>query len=474
MRNPEFRRNLWLEFTSIKLIVWPVVIGLILLAAAAIDYSLLKLRSADGSIRLPILAGAAYWCTIIVALLWGGRQAAGSVIHEVRGRTWDAQRMSALRPWPMVWGKLLGSTALTWLVGICCLIVYVVARSFSDPVGDAIVVSVVLASGALLAQSVGMLISILRLTSRPGEKGGNITLIQAGGLVATLAIYYLGRVPGWADASWYGIDLGPSGFSAMTLTFFALWGVVGVYRRMRRELQMVNRPWVWLLFLATVVAYSFGFVATVPSATVKLLVPGLVLGFFVYVLTVVEAKDPLSTRRALAAARRGRFVEAASTAPLALLTIVLFVIVKIVEIALIAAVGEGGNIRLLGQSIDEIGLTFALATLLFAIRDISLVWVFSLTRDAKLAEAYGLVAWFILYGPIPIILVAGISRELLPVFYPVGILGWELSVLPALVIAVLCLILLVWRWHRFWKQGGPQRRAPKKPSSADGSAPAAT
>ena len=33
MANPELRRNLWLEFTSIKLIVWPVVIGLILLAA---------------------------------------------------------------------------------------------------------------------------------------------------------------------------------------------------------------------------------------------------------------------------------------------------------------------------------------------------------------------------------------------------------------------------------------------------------
>ena len=122
--------------------------------------------------------------------------------------------------------------------------------------------------------------------------------------------------------------------------------------------------------------------------------------------------------------------------------------------------------------LSDFGIHYALAILLFAIRDISLVWSFSLGRDSKLAEAYGLVAWFILYGPIPIILVVGISRDLLPVFYPTGTGGWELSVLPALVVAICCLILLVWRWRRFWRLGGPSRPAPKKSTSSEGGAAA--
>ncbi|MEM9684680.1 MAG: hypothetical protein AAF942_15520, partial [Pseudomonadota bacterium] len=223
-----------------------------------------------------------------------------------------------------------------------------------------------------------------------------------------------------------------------------------------------------------VAASSFGFVANVPSSTVQLLTPGLVLALFVYALTIIEAKDPLTVRRALSAFGRGRLGEAASIAPLGLLTIFIYLVVQIIAILLIAFVGDVGSIRIAGIPLSGFSLNLALALFLFLIRDISLVWICVFSRDAKMAEAYGLVAWFILYGPIPIILVVGISRELLPVFYPVGLWGWELSVLPVLVETLLCLILLVWRWKSFWRQGGPKRPAAKTktPSSTDGGADA--
>src|SRR5258706_424724 len=102
--NPEFRRNLWLELTPHRLIAMPLLLVLVL----ALVYYL-----TDAGKHESVATAAAVMAGGLLAV-WGARSAGESVIEEVRARTWDAQRMSAIGPWAMTWGKLFGAAAFSW------------------------------------------------------------------------------------------------------------------------------------------------------------------------------------------------------------------------------------------------------------------------------------------------------------------------------------------------------------------------
>ncbi len=464
--NPEFRRNLWYEFSATKVTIGLTLVLLILVAAGAIDWSIQRNR-VGAPMVFPILTAAARWTAIILVLMWGGRQGAGTVIREVRGRTWDSQRMSTLRPWTMAWGKLFGGTSLCWILTLAALVVHVVAGSFSEPIGGLLLNAAIVIAAGLLCAALGMLFSLLRLTSRPGERGGNITLIHFCSLAAVLAIYYAARSAAWADARWYGIDFTAGEFAALSLWFFAIWSVIGVYRRMGRELQVRNRrPWVWLLFLLSMILYAFGYVADLSSVSLKILLPGLILWLFTLVLTLAEAKDLVLLRKVFRDLGRGRLLRAVSDGPLIVVTALLFLVVQAATIVILAFTPDHGSLNFLGVFLGEIAFHHSIALLLFAIRDVMIVWMFVLSRDGSLAEAYGFVTWFVLYGPVPVLIFAARQFDLLAVTYPTGMGGFYIGILPVLVIAVGCLIFVIWRWRRFWRQGGPKRPVPKKSTPA--------
>ena len=98
--NAEFRRNLWLELSTHRLIAMPAALALVL----ALVYAMSDEPRES-------LAATSAWIAAAFLGVWGVRSAAESVGEEMRNRTWDAQRMSALGPWEMTWGKLVGSAA---------------------------------------------------------------------------------------------------------------------------------------------------------------------------------------------------------------------------------------------------------------------------------------------------------------------------------------------------------------------------
>ena len=98
--NPEFRRNLWLELSPHRLIAMPMILLAIFFLSASIGES----GNWWGVPRASLLA---YY---VIVFFWGTRRAVASLADEVRGRTWDGQRMSALGTWAMTWGKLFGGT----------------------------------------------------------------------------------------------------------------------------------------------------------------------------------------------------------------------------------------------------------------------------------------------------------------------------------------------------------------------------
>lgn len=63
--------------------------------------------SAGTSYRPAAVATFLYY---VIVVLWGSRNAALGVVGEIRERTWDVQRLSALSAGQMTWGKLFGAT----------------------------------------------------------------------------------------------------------------------------------------------------------------------------------------------------------------------------------------------------------------------------------------------------------------------------------------------------------------------------
>ena len=132
--NPELKRNLWLEFSLHRLVAMPAVLGLIFLGAALGTHPVSDVGVATTGLILFVgLTG-----------VWGARRAAESVTEEFHSKTWDGQRMSAIGPWAMTWGKLAGSTSFAWYGALLCLAVVAAVwpRHWQYPVDEAIALAI--------------------------------------------------------------------------------------------------------------------------------------------------------------------------------------------------------------------------------------------------------------------------------------------------------------------------------------------
>lgn len=272
--NPEFQRNLWLE-ASPRRLGWVAVVLVLIYGAALIAAGDRQTAQAAGSIAA---VGAVVF--IACALIWGGRAAGFSVLTEIAERTWDFQRLSALTPWQMTWGKLLGAPALASLAGLTGLVVLALAAPETDRVSIPIVVGSAIAAAALLqAASLGAALVGVRKARAEGR------LAHARGVLFGffLSAFVLGNMlisgrwrslvggtgasqPGHDQTIWWGMPFEADVLILIWLTVFAAWAVVGAWRLMRLELQLENSPIVWMVFLLFLAVWSAGFAQTSDSA----------------------------------------------------------------------------------------------------------------------------------------------------------------------------------------------------------------
>jgi hypothetical protein len=453
--NPEFRRNLWIQFTGTRVLVAALLTGLLIVCALAVDYGITRTSF------VPDITGfVAYWLAAAILLFWAGRQAAGAVLREIRSRTWDAQRLSTLHPWSMAWGKLFGATSLAWLMALICAAAFLAAEGSQRSFLLAVTSAIAVIGYGLVCQATGMLASLARLTGRPGERGGGTTLAHIVGMAAAgllVAFVYWGIEN---QARWFGLEIGSEGLKLLTIWFFALWAVVGVYRRMRRELQMRSAPWAWLLFLMAFVVYGEGLAYGRGRPEAALLLPTGLLAVMLWTITLIEAKDPLTLRQSLEALGRDRWREGTTLLPLWLVTYVVFAL----AVAGSVVIGAGGPVslrvlRIPGEPASDT-LLILVALFLFVTRDVLIVQALALGREANLAGVYGGLAWFVLYFPVPAVLIAGRQTQLLGIVLPTGQGGWLLGVLPAAIQAALALVLFAWRWRAYWRDNAAKAPVP--------------
>jgi hypothetical protein len=180
--NPEFRRNLWLELTPQRLVVMPLVLAAIFVVVYLGEEGVARWsRGVAGYGGLATSAQAIY---LALVLLWGGRQAAGAVTDEIRDRTWDGQRLSALGSWSMAWGKLFGSTVFSWYGALLALAVYAASASTQSPPPVVTREVIVLLAEGLLCQATALLASLLYLRHKAPTRKPNAVLFHIAGLAA--------------------------------------------------------------------------------------------------------------------------------------------------------------------------------------------------------------------------------------------------------------------------------------------------
>jgi hypothetical protein len=256
--NPEFVRNVWLELTPRRLALMVVILVLAFFAAAiagGAEYSLF---------------GSAQWLYYGIVVFWGTRNAALSVVGEIRDRTWDLQRLSSLAAGTMTAGKLFGSTIYNWFGGAICLAAMTAWTSAHDGPAAALIDIVYYVAIGLISQATALLASLIAVRRRQSHSRFDIFLYQLVGLVAAVAVFVV-----WSAADpegsflrgkvsndtvvWWGAPYPAREFLLFSLAIFTAWTLLACYREMRLELKMLNGPFAWLAWLLFLGAYVAGF-----------------------------------------------------------------------------------------------------------------------------------------------------------------------------------------------------------------------
>jgi hypothetical protein len=247
MSNPEFRRNLWLSFSMHRLIAMPALLALTFMTVALAD--------AQGDI-----ASALYTTSIslfiFIVWLWGARNANSAIVDELRDKTWDQQRMSALNPWTMTWGKLFGATSFNWYGGLMCL--SVIASS-----GYAAAKPDVLAT-ALTLCAVGVLLHAMLIALNLHAAQFESRLIQRGGMGWLVIILVFMVLPMFTIAQdkpvqWWDMEVDHALFWLDTSLLFAACATFAAWRVVSNALQVRTLPWAWPAFACVLAFYFTGF-----------------------------------------------------------------------------------------------------------------------------------------------------------------------------------------------------------------------
>lgn len=301
--NAELQRLLWLDVTAAR-------VGTLLLALGAIC-SLGWLI--DGERFGGTSAAFSLAAFVLFTVAWGAHQVSRALLDELRDRTWDQQRMSALSPWAMTWGKLAGATALPWLAGAVALLLHALAAP-----GEALAWRLALCVvGALLVHALGLYGSLLTLQRRAQERAPLVLRAFGTAVVGGIAWAYLKHAGGTVE--WFGLRYEVLPFTAVVVALLAAWVLFGCQRLMSEELQVRTQPWALPGFVACS-SLLVGGIAIDAEATAA--GPGVVAACGVgiglagaYFAAFALRNDPLLPRHIALAARRGDWARAGSLLP---------------------------------------------------------------------------------------------------------------------------------------------------------------
>jgi hypothetical protein len=254
--NPEFQRQLWLQFSTTRLVVLPALLWacFVAIGLSGIGKSLAALAFSAAT-----LFGLLVWCM-------GTLAAGASVMDEIQERTWDQQRMSAMQPWAMTWGKLAGASAYGWYGGAFCLLV-AVPTSVLAGLAPAMVLRLVLLGvlGGVLLQALLMALN-LQLVKAGGQmarRGSMLLLVLLLVVLLLLLLVLLGAgqlLGRLGDTQhWWGHAFDGLDFALASLVLFVGCTLTAAWRSMAEVLAVRQLPWGWPALALLLTGYLTGF-----------------------------------------------------------------------------------------------------------------------------------------------------------------------------------------------------------------------
>lgn len=423
--NPEFQRQLQLEFSPARLIGVPLILGIIF----TLTYFL------DEHNKTDITAQTALGLFLLMVSFWGARQAVDSVLDEQRSHTWDTQRLSALDPWTMVCGKLLGSTLVVWYGGVICLLVYGLTTANTSNLFW--VFSYAITSG-LLVQNLSLLLSLIAL--RKGQINSNSVIIGLAILSAfTIGSFVmpLSQAPDslqHTPAVWYGVNTTAQFLTLITVGCALFWCVVGNYRLMAQELRIRTLPWVWLAFAVFLIVYTGGFIeAGQLSEYFYTLAFGICLTLS-YLIAFAEHHEPMRIKRLFTYIAQENWLRGAEELPLWCVTFILAGL-----LALPLSFSHPADI-------EELHI-YPVSILLLLLRDIGIFLFFSYSKNPQRAFSLTLLSMVLLYGVLPGIFAAADLKGMAALFFPLVADNMIISIVCMGVQSALIWYFLYQRWQ---------------------------
>ncbi len=413
--NPEFRKNIQLELNPVKLVLMPGVISMI--------FAIVYLISVDNKEpAAPPLQIASLVLFALLVFVWGTKMAVESLISEFNDRTWDSQRMTAIGPWSLAWGKLLGSSLFAWYGGLFCLLVFAASTAAIPAEGRQMLKMLLFIIFAGTCIQTTMLASILTEFAKKREAAK--MRVSSYSIVALLLLMQVSSfvTPAYnaqETGHWFGMELHPFDIMLYSSLFFCLWGIVGMYRAMRKELQFESRPTVWALFLISMMIYCAGFIP--PDAKLSFADQLLIccwISFAIavislYIMLLTEPKHLVDFRLIRSRARQKDWAGLMTKIPAWLISFLLAAMLCAVMLVFSAA-----NLTDLTKEQDFFIQFSPLALILFCLRDIGIVLYVNFSSTKKNRDVTALFYLAILYMLVPgLIQIAGV-KMLLPWFLP--------------------------------------------------------
>lgn len=448
--NPEFQRNLWLEFSPFKLVAAPVMVLCMALFFAEASFQ----EHWQG--RVLVASVIAYFG---VVFLWGNYAAASSAPGEGKGNTWDFQRMSSLGPWELMCGKLFGATSFVWyfgflllaLIGFCHYAVQ--AQTPPEALAEQWIpgwlyfVLVLIFSG-VAGHAAALLISLYNFRY---QKSSIIGAAFIGFFVSVSMFFHAIQLEkietaGTPDAQvmWYAWHVPESIFIVCSIVFFMFWIIMGAQRMMREELQYKNTPVMWVLFCATTAIYVAGTNFNLPHdligneklASVRLFLSYVFILAMSYLIMFSEAGNLSKYKRWAFHLKQRMWAKSFEHMPAWCAALVLLVLPLLIA----------GNISGInhGAAVGEI-ISFSVALLLFAVRDGLVVHALLLGKDATRTRFKLIFYYAMAYGILPALCLITYQNDLLsgaPMFFPTygADIFWSLA---AVIIEVLIALLFL-------------------------------
>lgn len=438
LKNPELKRNLWLELTGLRLLILPLVLGIIVF--------LFYVSAWDQLHFYKDIFEASIWGMSLFTL-YGIWRAASSVSEEVNQKTWEVQKMTPLSAWKMGFGKLFGSTAFAWYGVFLCLIPHIISMIFlsqtsldhlyfieeiypfrsyipfleSQEISLGLLALLANFIFALGLQALAIALSLLSLKNDPSvsKKGtfifalGTILFyVFAGFTLEDFISYQTGRV------IWYGYSLDSLEVYLLTSLFVGFWSLVALIRSMRAELKFKIYPWVWILFMLDLYGFLFGFFMggndyyTLPYGIWSAFVVTAVL---FYGLLFMEKKPVVFFRGFLSALKTGSWKKVFQNMPLWMVSFGVTFLFTIFVIIFILIEGRGlsgfSNYLILPAIENWVAVILAL------IRDLGIVLFFTFTLS-KRSEFAAFLTFFVTYVLFTAILTGGGLFKSVGLFYP--------------------------------------------------------